>query len=202
MPVDRSHLAEQKRRLRSGMATRLREQAPGDPATAGAQAAGHLERSAELAGCRSVVLYAALPDELPSRSFLSLVKRVGREPLFPRMTEAGVLQMVVCAEWEELTPGRYGVLEPPVDRPGRGLVGGDLVLLPGVAFDEAGHRLGRGGGYWDRTLPRRRPEGLVLVGVGFACQRVAEVPHGPHDRGVDAVLSEAGLYRVEAPGDT
>ena len=199
MAVDRSRLAEEKRRLRSRVAARVREQAPAYARRAAETAARSLERSSALARCQAVVLYASLPDELPSQPFLGLVQRAGRDPLFPRMTQEGVLQMVPCAEWEDLSPGRYGVLEPPADRPGRALVGGDLVLLPGVAFDGAGHRLGRGGGYWDRTLPPNPPEGLLLIGVAFACQQVEEVPHGPSDRGVDAVLTEAGLHRVEAP---
>jgi 5-formyltetrahydrofolate cyclo-ligase len=197
--VEPSSLAEAKRRLRSVMAAELRARVLADAEGAAALAAGHLERSFEFMHCRTVVLYASLPDELPSRPFLELVKRAGREPFFPRMAEGGALEMVSCSEWEELSPGRYGVLEPPVDRAGRALEGGDLVLIPGIAFDEFGHRLGRGGGYWDRTVPVTRPEGLVLVGVGFACQRVEQVPHGPGDRRVDVVLTEAGLDSVPAP---
>ncbi len=181
------------------MAAKVRARALAHAGRAAERAARHLEHSAEFERCRTTVLYASLPDELPSRPFLDLVKRAGREALFPRMTEGGALEMVPCSEWEELSPGRYGVLEPPADRVGRALAGGDLVLIPGIAFDGFGHRLGRGGGYWDRSLPLRRPEGLVLVGVGFACQRVEQVPHGPDDRRVDAVLTEAGLAPVEAP---
>jgi 5-formyltetrahydrofolate cyclo-ligase len=197
--VDPAGLAEKKRRLRTEMAAEVRARALAHAGEAAEAAARHLEQSVELVRCRATVLYASLPDELPSRPFLELIKRAGREPLFPRMTERGALEMVPCSEWEELSPGRYGVLEPPADRAGRALAGGDLVLIPGIAFDGFGHRLGRGGGYWDRSLPLRRPEGLVLVGVGFACQRVEHVPHGPGDRRVDAVLSEAGLDTVAAP---
>ncbi len=112
------------------------------------------------------------------------------------MTSDRTLTLVACSGWEDLLPGRYGVLEPPSGRPGRALEDGDLVLVPGLAFDRSGHRLGRGGGYWDRTIPAIRPEGLVLIGVGFAWQQVEQVPHGPDDRRVDALLSEAGLHRV------
>jgi 5-formyltetrahydrofolate cyclo-ligase len=200
MPFDPGSLPDAKRRLRSAMSERLRTRAPRDPSRAAELAARALERCSELAHCRAIVLYASLPDELPSRPFLRVALRAGREAFFPRMVEGGELQMVPCSQWEELAPGRYGVPEPPADRPGRALTAGDLVLLPGLAFDAAGHRLGRGGGYWDRSIPPARPEGLVLIGVGFACQQVESVPHGPHDRRVDAVLTEAGLERVEALG--
>jgi 5-formyltetrahydrofolate cyclo-ligase len=181
------------------MAAEVRARALTHAGRAAESAARHLEHSVELSRCRATVLYASLPDELPSRPFLELVKRAGRESLFPRMTRAGALEMVPCSRWEELSPGRYGVLEPPPGRAGRTLADGDLVLIPGIAFDGFGHRLGRGGGFWDRSLSGPRPEGLVLVGVGFACQRVEQVPHGPDDRRVDAVLTEAGLDHVEAP---
>ncbi len=73
------------------------------------------------------------------------------------------------------------------------------MLVPGVAFDRSGHRLGRGAGYWDRTIPAPRPGGPVVVGVGFAWQLIEEVPHGLGDRRMDAVLTEAGWHRVPRP---
>lgn len=201
MAVRSRSLAEDKRRLRAALAARVRAMGPGAAARAAEAAARHLERSEELAACRAVVLYASLPDELPSRPLFSLVRRLERVPLFPRMTADGTLEMVPCAVWEDLKPARYGVPEPPGDRAGRGLEGGDLVLLPGRAFDACGHRLGRGAGFWDRTIPAMRPRALVLVGVAFECQRIDAVPHGPHDRSVDAVLTESGLHRVRADCD-
>ena len=162
-------------------------------------AAAHLAASPELAAARVAVLYAALPDELPSRAFYRAVRAAGVHPAFPRTRPDGSLEIAVGVGWERLVPGRYGVPEPPTSLPARGLLPGDLVLVPGVAFDRWGHRLGRGAGYWDRTLPERRPDGLVVVGVGFAWQLIEEVPHGPDDRRVDAVLTEAGWHRVREP---
>lgn len=182
------------------MASRLDRLPAAAVRRAGEAAARHLGRSVELAGCRSVILYASLPDELPSPPLLSLARSRGKPTCFPRMTAEGVLTMVACEQWEDLSAGRYGVLEPPSGWPGRPLQEGDLVLVPGVAFDRSGHRLGRGGGYWDRTIPAGRPEGLMLIGVSFACQQIERVPHGPGDRGVDALLSEAGFHRVAVGG--
>lgn len=171
-----------------------------DAERAARAAAGHLAASPELAAAQVVVLYGALPDELPSRALYSAVRAAGVPPAFPRMSAGGVLEIVVEIEWEQLVPGRYGVPEPPFGCSARSLLPGDLVLVPGLAFDRAGHRLGRGAGYWDRTIPAPRPAGLVVVGVGFAWQLIEEVPHGPDDRGVDAVLTEAGWHRVPRRG--
>jgi len=85
------------------------------------------------------------------------------------------------------------VLVPPRSAPATPLAEGDLVIVPGVAFDLAGRRLGRGGGHYDRMLAIRG--GATTLGVGFDLQRVAEVPVGPLDVAMDAVLTDQGLWR-------
>lgn len=76
----------------------------------------------------------------------------------------------------------------------------DLLFVPLVGFDESGHRLGMGGGFYDASLAylRRRTSWRKprLVGVGYECQKVAKVPHDPWDMPLDAVLTEARLYRT------
>lgn len=90
----------------------------------------------------------------------------------------------------ELAAGPQGAREP---RGGRPAPPPDLVLVPGLAFDASGRRLGRGGGYYDRFLAGLRPPVPPLCGVCFSCQIVPAVPAEPHDIRVDFVLSEAGL---------
>jgi 5-formyltetrahydrofolate cyclo-ligase len=110
--------------------------------------------------------------------------------LMPRCA-AGRLEFAPVERWEDLRPGRYGVLEPASEA----LVLGpaDLVVVPGLAFDLAGHRLGRGAGYYDRTFAgrSRRPR---LVGFAHAFQLLDAVPHGAGDCAVDAVVTEAGIH--------
>ena len=90
--------------------------------------------------------------------------------------------------WEDLREGRYGLRVPPPDLPAVASL--DLVLLPGVAFDRHGRRLGRGGAHYDRTFGDRWPGGPMLIGVGYAFQIVDEIPTEAWDRGVDAVVTE------------
>jgi len=99
-------------------------------------------------------------------------------------------------QWGDLRPGRYRVLEPVPEIPATALGEGDLVVLPGVAFDASGGRLGRGLGYYDRTFPVGASGAPILFGLAFACQLVDRVPRGVHDRGVDAVVGEFGLLRT------
>ena len=97
----------------------------------------------------------------------------------------------------DLTPGPWGIREPdprrcPPVRPGDV----DLVLVPGVAFDAGGGRLGYGGGYYDRLLGTCA-EATTLVAAAFEVQMVERVPMGPGDRRVDLVVTERGVYARE-----
>ena len=75
----------------------------------------------------------------------------------------------------------------------------DLVLVPTVAFDARGARLGMGAGYYDRALEFRRRlahwRGPRIVGLAFDCQQVARIPLGPHDIPLDAIVTESGVRR-------
>jgi len=88
------------------------------------------------------------------------------------------------------------VLAPPPGQESVALGPEDLLLVPGVAFDLRGGRLGRGGGYFDRALGEMGEGGPISLGVGFEFQLVEEVPREPHDRSVGAILTERRLQRV------
>jgi 5,10-methenyltetrahydrofolate synthetase len=89
----------------------------------------------------------------------------------------------------ELPFDRHGIPHPPTGE----LLAPDIVLVPCNAFDDAGYRLGYGGGYFDRTLAVME---LVAVGVGFELGRVETAYPQPHDRPMDWIVTEAGV----APG--
>lgn len=76
-----------------------------------------------------------------------------------------------------------------------------IMLVPLAAFDARGHRIGYGGGYYDRAIERLRDRGIAprLVGVGFDCQLVPLVPHEGHDAALDDVLTESGLRGFPLP---
>ena len=97
------------------------------------------------------------------------------------------IHWVACRE--ELVPGKFGILEPCADTPSAGL-SFDLILVPGMAFDRKGGRLGRGRGYYDRFLASA--SGFV-AGVCFDDQIVQEVPREPHDARMDAVVTRSEI---------
>ncbi len=115
----------------------------------------------------------------------------GYRIVLPETTPPGTA--LVFRSWTPetvLRPGRFGTLHPdgPVRAP-------DIVFVPLLAWDRRLHRLGYGGGYYDRTLAAR-PD-AVAVGIGFASQEVDAVPVGPHDVPLDAMVTEHGLVTAE-----
>ena len=91
---------------------------------------------------------------------------------------------------DRLAPNAYGIAEPLATAPE---VRPAVVLVPLLAFDAEGHRLGYGGGYYDRTfdlLP-----GMTLIGVAYSGQKVALVPREKHDHPLDLVITENGIGR-------
>lgn len=91
---------------------------------------------------------------------------------------------------QTLIKGRFGILEPPASDPVAAPTALDLILVPGVAFDRAGGRLGRGRGYYDRFLAATS---AIKVGVCFEERLVPEVPCEAHDIRMDAILTPAEL---------
>jgi 5-formyltetrahydrofolate cyclo-ligase len=166
---------------------------PGTALRAGREALAHLAGAVEYQGCRRLVCYAELAGELPMAAALDAALVAGRQLLWPRIGPGDSLEFAACARIEDLASGRYGVREPPRAEPAAELGPDVLLLVPGLAFDLRGGRLGRGRGMWDRVLHSRR--GAIAFGVGYEFQIVDAVPHGPHDRSVDALLTERGIRR-------
>ena len=181
--------------MRARLALSDRRRGEGAAAVA---AAAHLTAMSEYAGARWVALYAPLPGELGTHSLFAALRDGGRTALFPKPNPgSGLLEFLPAARWEDLTPGRYGVPEPPAGAPVP-LGAGDLVVVPGLAFDAAGHRLGRGGGWFDRTFSRTGQCSPLLVGYAYEGQIVDLVPSGSTDRGVDWIVTERAARRASA----
>ncbi len=188
-------LEAEKRRLRRAMSARRRAVSPEAANTAAGMMAAQLLTAEEFEAAPRVALYAAQAGELPTRACFDAVLRVGKTPLLPRAGAGRRLIFCRVERWEELRSGRYGVPEPPEGSPVVDLATADLVLMPGLAFDSRGHRLGRGQGCYDATFPPGT-EAPRLFGLGFEWQVVESVPHASHDRGMDAIVTERALRRI------
>jgi 5-formyltetrahydrofolate cyclo-ligase len=138
---------------------------------------------------KEIVGYAALSDEVSIDGLLRRAIAAGKRVYLPKVSAAGQMSFAPWDAGAHLSPGRYGVREPAnaAVEP----AGPCLILVPGRAFDGAGRRLGRGGGYYDSVLPRLRTLGPV-VGVAYHCQLFERVPTESHDAAMDRVVTERG----------
>jgi len=175
-----------------------RRMEPEDARRAAAAVNRRLMALPEAARVARVALYASLPDELPTHEMFAELCERGLSILFPRCLPDRSLCFAAVERWEDLVPGRYGVGEP--EGPALALGSDDLVVVPGLAFDGACRRLGRGAGFYDRTFPAGADPSPFLVGVGFSFQRVEEVPAGSRDRRMDAVVTDREAWRVQPGG--
>jgi len=150
----------------------------------------------EFSAAARIGLYAAVAGEIPTRPLYEAARAAGKACLLPAVVAEGKpLRFLPLERWEDLRPGRYGVPEPPGDGAESALSPSDLVVVPGLAFDVEGRRLGSGAGYYDRSFPPGAPAPL-LVGFAFDRQRVERVPSVPHDRAMDILVTERGVWRV------
>jgi 5-formyltetrahydrofolate cyclo-ligase len=175
--------------MRREFAERRRAVPPAQRGAAGRAVAAHVLEIAAVRGARRVGLYAATADELPTRPLFELLAQLSCRRLLPRIS-SGTLEFACVSAWAELQPVALGLLAPPDDLPAEILGAGDVVMVPALAFDLGGHRLGRGGGHYDRTFSTAGP---LLIGIGFELQVVDQVPTESHDRVMDAVVTERGL---------
>ncbi|NJN03822.1 MAG: 5-formyltetrahydrofolate cyclo-ligase [Leptolyngbyaceae cyanobacterium SL_1_1] len=95
-----------------------------------------------------------------------------------------------------LRPGAYGILEPDPDAPRVEPDTVDLILVPAVACDVKGYRLGYGGGYYDRLMSQPVWMGKPTLGIVFEYARLPKIPKSPWDRQLDGICTESGLYGV------
>jgi len=151
----------------------------------------------EYAAARTLMLYVGVRSEVGTRTLLTAAIREGKRVVIPYCA-GGELELFLLESLDELMPGIYGIPEPrrelralPERRVDPSQT--DLVMVPGVAFDRRGGRLGHGKGYYDRFLPRLRPDALA-VGAAFECQLLGEVPMLPGDVFMDRVITEKGVY--------
>ena len=149
----------------------------------------------------TILAYASLPSELDLDPFITQALSDNKCICVPQIDwDSKSMQPARISNLDtDLDIGRYDVRAPTQACPLVDRKNIDLILVPGLAFDQNGHRLGRGAGFYDRfidSLPNtNRPP---LVGVCFGCQIVPKVPTESHDHPMDFVLSEHGFLDLKA----
>ena len=127
----------------------------------------------------TLLLYYPLADEVDVRRLIREAFQNGKKVLLP-VVKGDELELHLYEGEESLQEGSFGIMEPTGETFAPQNYGEiDLAIIPGMAFDRAGHRLGRGKGYYDRLLPKLSK--ARLTGFCFPFQLLDEVPSEPHD---------------------
>ena len=140
-----------------------------------------------LAEPQTIMAYCSLPDEVNTHDLIDDLVAEGKTVLLPKVTGPDTMELRRYTGRADLKEGSFHILEP-VGEPFTDFAAIDLILVPGLAFDAAGHRLGRGRGYYDRFLHSRDGSYCVKIGVCFDFQKVDEVPVDAFDIAVDKVV--------------
>lgn len=140
-----------------------------------------------------ILSYAATAEEADLSLFHKWAREKGKTLAFPRTMPHGVMEACAAGEADGWRTGMFGIPEPD----GKGslrLSPGEirLVLVPCVAFDPEGRRLGHGGGYYDRYLPGC--ENARFAAIAFEAQKIPRVAAEEHDVGMDMIVTECGTY--------
>jgi 5-formyltetrahydrofolate cyclo-ligase len=179
-----------KAQLRAEAAARREAAHAADP-TAGERLAALLPPALWPANGAMVSGYWPFRSEIDPRPLMHALAEAGARLALPVTPAKGSDQPLSFRLWDAahtLAPGHFGVHEPPAQAQA---VEPDLVLVPLLAFDRTGHRLGYGAGHYDRTLARlRRLKPVVALGLAYAAQAVETLPAGPYDQKLDGVLTE------------
>jgi len=138
--------------------------------------------------------YAALPGEADPHLLLKALVSTGCTLAFPRVAAKGA--PLVFHHWQPgrvMERGTFGIAEPQSDWP---IAHPRILLVPLLAFDARGHRLGYGGGYYDRTLEALRAHGTIrTIGIAYAGQEIDSIPDENHDHQLDMIATENGVRR-------
>jgi 5-formyltetrahydrofolate cyclo-ligase len=189
-------VAQRKATLRRLVLARRAALGPAERIAAAGAVADALLALPEVRAAPVVLGFVPFGTEIPLEPALERVLASGKRLLVPYV-DGERLRAAAVASLEELAPGFRGIREPvrrtPVD-PGEA----GVVLVPGVAFDATGRRLGYGGGFYDAFLAALG-RGAPRVGVCFDVQVVEEVPAGPGDERVDVVVTERRVIRPPSP---
>ena len=184
-------LAAQKVALRDRLLTTRRRRSLAEVRRHADDLAAHLVAAAPLRRAATVAAYVSIGQEPGTGALLEALRAQGRRVVLPVLQPDGDLDWAVHEG--ELAPARRGLLEPQGPRLGPEAVAtADAVLVPGLAVDADGTRLGRGGGSYDRALARV-PLGTFTCALLYDDEYPVEVPAAAHDRRVVAVAQPAGI---------
>ncbi len=151
----------------------------------------------QLQKAETIFVYASYKNEVETRRLIQKLLSMGKRVALPKVREKE-MDFFLIHSWQELVFGYHGILEP--DGAGELVVPTkqDVMLMPGVAFDLNGNRIGYGGGYYDRYLEQQKENIPCLIGLGYELQLFPKIlPTEPQDKQVNFVVTEKKAYKIK-----
>lgn len=203
-PPEADQLSAEKRALREAVRARVASISLADAASRSRAICLAIAATGSFARARTIMAYLPIvaegaPPEVDPRPLGAMALARGKRLCYPRIDwDAKTMQPVAVTSTSPDVEVRKHHVPEPVDGTPIALAEVDMVIVPGVAFDAQRHRLGRGGGFYDRFLAAWRAARSaapgVALGIGFAEQIVEAVPHGTHDIRLDGIASDVGIW--------
>lgn len=152
----------------------------------------------EYKSAKCVMYYVDVRTEVRTRNYLATALQHGKKIVVPYCLESGDLELFWLQSMDDLSLGMYRILEPrpelrAIEARRPHVTELDLIMVPGVAFDKTGSRMGHGKGYYDKLLEHARPD-TPLVALAFECQMFPEIPVLSHDIAMDKIITETAIY--------
>ncbi len=185
----------QRQQLRRQIRLQRRRLTPGQRRRAARRAGPALVQALQHRPTNHIALYLANDGELDLLPAMGHARLRQANTYLPWLDplRPGFLHFRLWQAHHPMRPNQYGIAEPALAKRGRALWALDVILLPAVAFDRAGFRMGMGGGYYDRTLAdlarRPRQPRLLAVGYDFQCVEEGTLPLAPWDQPVDGIVT-------------
>lgn len=153
----------------------------------------------EYATAETVMFYVDVRSEVRTRLDLEMAVDSGKTIVVPWCNEEGELELFKLTNMDQLELGMYKILEPKAElrhNPEHQITVEelDLVMVPGVGFDQRGARMGHGKGYYDKLLEHARKD-APLIALAFECQMFEEIPVADHDVFMDKIITEDAVYQ-------
>lgn len=184
--MDKQELRAQMKRLRRKLSVQAQQAAT-------ERVCERIRTFAPYVKAKCVMAYIACRGELSLEPAICEILESGKMLVLPRCEASGKMTARRVTDLSQIAPGMHALMEPNAACevvPPQEI---DLILVPGTAFDRKGNRLGQGGGYYDRFLPKTR---AICVGVCHAQALLEDVPCATHDIPMDAVITPEEIIRL------
>ncbi|MDE2383760.1 MAG: 5-formyltetrahydrofolate cyclo-ligase [Alphaproteobacteria bacterium] len=187
-------LPEDKAALRKAAAAARQVAHDAAHTTAPLRLAAHKLPAMTTPGFNAVSAFFPYRSEMDTRPLLGRLAGEGWKTCLPVVIAAG--QPLVFRRWLPGEPTFKGVMNIDCPAEDAEVLEPDMLIVPLLAFDRQGYRLGYGGGFYDRTLAKlRAKKKIIAIGAAYAAQEVSSVPHGPHDQPLDYIITENELMK-------